>query len=77
MSTFQCRYGCGTELHVNPTIKTKTGKLIPVQVGNELPHECHLSPFFRAKSGKIKARAAKMEALSKIDEYARKEGVEV
>jgi hypothetical protein len=76
MNSFQCRYGCGTELHVNPTIKTKTGKLIPVQE-NELPHDCHLSPYFRAKSGRVKARAAKMEALTKIDEYAKKEGVEV
>jgi hypothetical protein len=77
MSSFQCKWGCGTELHINPSVKTKTGKLIPVQVGNELPHDCHLSPYFRSKYGRIRARAEKMEALSRIDEYARKEGVEV
>jgi hypothetical protein len=74
MKYFQCRYGCGTQLHVNPSIKTKTGKLIPVQE-NEIPHDCHLSPYFRRGKGKAVAKATKMEALSKIDEYAKKEGV--
>jgi hypothetical protein len=74
-SFFDCKWGCGTRLHTNPNIKTKTGKSIPVQE-NEIPHDCHLSPYFR-RTGKVKARAEKMEALSKIDKYAREEGVEV
>jgi hypothetical protein len=76
MRYFQCKWGCGTLLHINPTIKTKTGKSIPVQE-NEIPHDCHLSPYFHGKSGRVKARAAKIEALSKIDDYAKKEGIEV
>jgi hypothetical protein len=72
MKNFQCRYGCGTILHVNPSIKTKTGKLIPVQE-NGIPHECHLSPFFRGGKGKAVAKATEMDALSKIDEYAERE----
>ena len=74
--TFPCKWGCGTRLHTNPSIKTRSGKLIPVQE-NELPHDCHLSPYFRGGKGKVTARAAEKEALWKIDEYARKEGVEV
>jgi hypothetical protein len=34
-------------------------------------------PYFRRKNGRVRARAEKMEALSKIDEYARNEGMEV
>jgi hypothetical protein len=74
--TFHCKWGCGTRLHVNASIKTRSGKLIPVQE-NELPHDCHLSPYFRGGKGKVIACAARMEALSKIDEYAKKEGVDV
>ena len=75
---FQCRYGCGTWCHVLPSVKTKSGKLVPLDASTNMPHACHLSPYFRpGKTGMVKARAATMEALSKIDEYARKEGVEV
>jgi hypothetical protein len=59
MNTFQCRYGCGTRLHINPTIKTKTGKLIPVQE-NEIPHNCHLSPYFR-RNGRVMAKKERFE----------------
>jgi hypothetical protein len=76
MKYFQCKRGCGTLLHINQSIKTKTGKPIPVQE-NEIPHDCHLSPYFRSKNGRVKARAAKIEDLSKIDAYAKKEGVEI
>jgi hypothetical protein len=70
--TFNCRY-CGTPLETDPSITSATGKRIPFSAGK--PHDCHLSPYFRSKSGRVKARAATMEALSKIDEFAKKEGV--
>jgi hypothetical protein len=68
-SAFQCRYGCGTWLHVNHSIKTNTGKLIPLQE-NEMRHECHLSPFYRYKNnGRHRAIAVQKEAIARIDEY--------
>lgn len=68
-SVFQCRYGCGTWLHVNHSIKTNTGKLIPLQE-NEMRHECHLSPFYRYKNrGRQMAIAGQKEATARIDEY--------
>jgi hypothetical protein len=68
--SFQCRYGCGTWCIVDPSIKTNTGKLIPLNTITHEPHECHLSPYFHAKSSKVRAKAIQIQEIQKIDDYA-------
>jgi hypothetical protein len=70
--TFNCRY-CGTPLETDPSITSATGKRIPLSAGK--PHDCYLNPNFR-RTGNTKARAAKVEALSRIDDWQIREDAE-
>jgi N-methylhydantoinase B/oxoprolinase/acetone carboxylase alpha subunit len=64
--SFQCRYGCGTWCHVDPDIKTASGKLIPIQE-NGIPHDCHLRPQYTHKT--TTAKAVSKLATKRIDDY--------
>jgi hypothetical protein len=67
--SFPCKHGCGTWLHTDPDVRSKTGKLIPLQENN-LKHDCHLSPYYKSKNqGVQKAIAIKKQAIQKLDEY--------
>ena len=70
--TFNCKY-CGIPLETDPAITSVTGKRIPLLGGK--PHDCHLNPYFR-RTGKVKARAAKIESLSRIDDWQIREDAE-
>jgi hypothetical protein len=70
--TFSCRY-CKLPLETDPAITSATGKRIPLFAGK--PHDCHLNPYFR-RTGNAMARAAKMEALSRIDDWQIREDAE-
>ena len=65
---FQCKWGCGSWLHIDSSHITPSGKHIPLTETNQV-HDCHLSPWFRAKSGKVKAKAMQIQQLKKIGEY--------
>ena len=68
--TIPCRYGCGTELWFSENIVSKTGIPIPLQVGNNQKHNCHLSPYFR-RHGNATAKAVSKAAISRIDDEDR------
>ena len=46
-----CQYGCGTELKWDKQRKSESGKMIPIEVSTNEPHNCPKSPYNTGKKG--------------------------
>ena len=46
-----CQYGCGTELKWDKQRKSESGKMIPIEVSTNEPHNCPKSPYNTGKQG--------------------------
>jgi hypothetical protein len=66
--SYQCNYGCGTDIHFDDDVKSESGKSIPLESSGE-PHNCPKNPYNSGKksTGSILAGRQKPATMSDVD----------